>query len=146
MKLYELINPSDPYTFHAPSIEVAGACAVMLSSGYGAREVGGDGEQTPILFGWDEWLDARGINIDWASAHAREIAEAYDSFLIGDAAQRADVESMLAMLPEEKRRAWRDQRQDRQRSSMSRIGEAAYAKAKAFFAYADKQDSEEVLT
>lgn len=109
-KLYELVNPSDPYTFYAPSIEVAGVCAVTLSSGYGAKEVGGDGEQTPVVFGWADWLESRGINTFWVRAHAREIAEAYDSFLIGDAAGRADVESMLAMLPEEKRQAWRDQR------------------------------------
>jgi len=130
MTLYELVNPSDAYTFYAPSIEVAAACAVMLSPGFGATPVSGDGESTPILFGWQEWLDDRGINSEWVNEHRNEIAEAYDSFLIGDAAKRADVESMLEMLPEDKRREWRDQRQDRCRSSLSRIGEAAYAKAK----------------
>lgn len=129
LTLYELINPSDPYTFYAPSIEVAGVCAALLSPSYGASPVNSDGESTPLLFGWNEWLEARGINDEWVTAHKDEIADAWDSFLIGDARQRADVESMLALLPEEKRQEWRDQRQDRRRSSLSQIGEMAYAKA-----------------
>ena len=39
MKVFELINPSDPYTFEAPSIEVAGVVAVLLSGGFGAVNV-----------------------------------------------------------------------------------------------------------
>jgi hypothetical protein len=130
MTLYELINPSDPYTFYAPSIEVAGVCAVLLSTAFGARQVSGEGEGTPVFFGWQEWLDERGIDANWIEEHRYQIADAYESFLIGDAAKRDDIESMLAILPEEKRREWRDQRQDRHRSSMNRIGEAAYARAK----------------
>ena len=132
MTLYELINPSDTYTFYAPSIEVAGVCAVLLSSGFGATPARGDGESTPVLFGWQEWCDDRGINSEWVHEHREEIADAYDSFLIGGAAKRDDVESMLAMLPDEKKEEWRNQRQDRHRTSMNQIGEAAYAKAKAF--------------
>lgn len=52
--LYELINPSDPYTFLAPNVEVAGVVVAMLGTGYGAKPVEGDSESTPILFGWDE--------------------------------------------------------------------------------------------
>lgn len=129
-RLYELVNPSDPYTFYAPSIEVAGVCAVLLSPGFGATPADGNGEGTPVLFGWTDWLEDRGINREWIDRHREEIADAYDSFLIGDAAKRADVESMLEMLPEAKRQEWRDKRQERHRSSLSQIGEAAYAKAK----------------
>jgi len=131
LTLYELINPSDPYTFYAPSVEVAGVCAVLLSTSYGAKPVSGDGESTPILFGWQEWLTEHGIDNAWITEHKDEIADAYDSFLIGDSSKRADVESMLAMLSEDKRQEWRDQRQDRHRSSMSRIGEIAYVRAEA---------------
>ena len=131
--LYELINPSDPYTFHAPSLEIAGVCAVLLSTGYGATPLEGDSDETtPILFGWKEWLDARGIDDAWMIAHYSEIADAYDTFLIGGEKERKDVESMLAMLPEEKREEWRAQRQDRHRSSLSAIGERAYKYAKHF--------------
>lgn len=35
MNVYELINPSDPYTFEAPNIEIAGAAVVLLSTAFG---------------------------------------------------------------------------------------------------------------
>lgn len=130
MKLYELINPSDRYTFYAPSIEVAAVTVIQLSAGFGANEVGGD-ERTPVLFGWQEWLDGHGITPEWTDDHLEEIAAALESFLIGGPAERADVESMLAELPEEKRKAWRAKRQDRHRSSMNQIGESAYKYAAA---------------
>ena len=125
MPIYELINPSDPYTFEAGSIEVAGAAVMYLSSGFGAKEVG-DGDSTPVLFGWDEWLKERKIDSDWIVAHRTEIANALDSFLIGDSCDRQDVEDMLAELPPDKRESWRARRQDRHRTSMNKIGETAY--------------------
>jgi len=130
--LFELINPSDPYTFRAPSIEVAGAVACLLSTGFGARclDEGHEDEQTPVLFGWNEWLEGRGINQDWIESHKAEIADAFDSFLIGKANERADVESMLALIPEDKQAQWRAERQDRHRTSLNQIGERAYQLAK----------------
>lgn len=130
--LFELINPSDPYTFIAPSLEVAGVTACLLSSGFGARclDVGHQDEVTPILFGWDDWLEDRGIDSEWMNAHKPELAEALESFLIGSANHRADVEAMLAMIPDDKKEQWKNERQDRHRTSMNRIGEAAYSLAK----------------
>lgn len=130
LTLYDLVNPSDSYTFYAPSIEVAGVCAMLLSTAYGATPVDGQSESSPVFFGWSEWLEQKGINQDWIDLHSEEIAAAYDSFLIGDARSRADVESMLEMLPEDKRQEWRDKRQDRRRSSLNKIGENAYEFAK----------------
>lgn len=127
MPLYELINPSDPYTFEAPNLEVASVAACLLSTRFGAKPVGDeDSESTPVLVGWDEWLNTRGIDGEWIKSHRIEIAAALDSFLIGKPGDRADVEDMLAELPEEKRKAWRAHRQDRHRTSMNRIGEEAY--------------------
>lgn len=131
MRLFELVNPSDRYTFKAESIEIAGCAAVLLSSGFGATEIGGNGESTPVLFGWNEWLADRGIDKSFIDANAGRIADALDSFLIGGANERGDVESMLAALPsDEARDKWRAERQDRHRSSMNDIGSAAYALAK----------------
>lgn len=130
MPVYELINPSDPYTFEAPNIEVAGVAVCMLSSHYGAKQVDGDQESTPVLFGWKEWLEDRQINGAWVESHRSEIADALDSFLIGDPASRQDVEEMLAEVPPEKREALMARRQDRHRSSMNQIGERAYEMAK----------------
>lgn len=129
--IYRLINPSDPYTFEAPSIEVAGVCACLISMSCGAESADGN-ERTPILFGWQEWLDERGVGEEWMKQHYGEIADAFDSFLIGDLNARADVESMLALLPEDKRKQWKDERQNRHRSSLNEIGEAAYKYAARF--------------
>ncbi len=131
---YELINPSDPYTFKAPNLEVAGAAVVLLSTSYGAEQVDpkpepGSDCSTPVLFGWQKWLDARGINDTWVVEHAKEIADALDSFLIGKPSERKDVESMLAMLTKKQQEKWRAERQDRHRTSMSQIGETAYQTA-----------------
>lgn len=144
MPVYELVNPSDPYTFEAPNIEVAGACACLLSSRFGARDVETD-EQSPVLFGWDEWLKDRGINQEWIDAHLLELADAFDSFLIGSPATRADVKEMLALIPPEKQQQWKDSRQDRHRTSLSRIGEAAYQYAARFRKAAETADAEQAL-
>jgi len=135
--IFELINPSDPYTFEADSLEVAGYCACLLSTGFGAvcHETG---ERTPVMFGWDEWLESRFIDDAWAREHAGEIAKAFDSFLIGDVNKRADVASMLAIIPEEKRQKWKEERQDRHRTSVNRIGEVAYHLALDYQALADQ--------
>lgn len=127
--LFELVNPSDPYTFYAPSVQIAGIVAYSLAPGFGAKAVGQD-LSTPVFLGWDEWMQSHGIDDDFAEQHRSEIADAFDSFVIGTAARRADVESMLARLPESERQAWRDERQDRHRSSESKIGEVAYEYAK----------------
>ncbi len=131
MKLYELINPSDKYTFLAPNIEIAGVSVVLISSSYGAECIDDDcDERTPILFGWDDWLGEKGIDQNWVESHKTEIADCLESFLIGGKAEREDVDSMLSMLTDDKRQEWIDGRQERRRSSVSKIGEYAYAKAK----------------
>jgi len=135
LKLYELINPSDCYTFRAPNLKIAACCAVLLSSSFGACCVdpGCEKERTPVLLGWSEWLAEQGIDNDFVAEHSLEIADAWDSFLIGNAAQRRDIEEILALIPDEDaRKKARDDRQDRNRSSMCKIGEAAYQNAEAY--------------
>lgn len=127
MRLWRLINPSDPYTFVAPDELVAGACVCLLSSAYGASTCDSGPElSTPMLFGWEGWLAERGITAVWCDEHAADLAACYESFLIGSPEDRADVEAMLALIPEDKREQWRADRQNRHRSSLSRIGERAY--------------------
>lgn len=127
MPVFELINPSDPYTFVAPSLEVAAVCAAMLSTGFGARQVDPPADETsPVLLGWDEWLADRGIDRRWIEAHESELADAFESFLIGNLADRRDVEEALALIPAESREAWRARRQERHRTSINDIGESAY--------------------
>lgn len=129
-RLWILSNPSDTYTFRAPTLEVAGAAVAMLSTAFGARPADGQGEGTPAVFGWEEWLAARGIDRAWVVAHLEDIAAALDSFLIGAPDEREEVERQLALLPEDQRAAWRSHRQDRHRSSLNDIGEEAYETAR----------------
>lgn len=146
MITYELINPSDPYTFKAPSIEIAGLCTVMLSPSFGARQVdppNPDNERTPMIFGWDEWFANREIGENFINNHLQEIADAFESFLIGDINKRRDVEEMLALIPAEKQEEWKASRQDRHRTSMNRIGEAAAQRAKAIREMIHKKQQEE---
>lgn len=130
MPLYELINPSEPYTFRARDILTAGIVACQLSNAFGARCCDGTSkDSTPVLFGWSEWFDAHGLDSTWQEnpSNLDAAAEAFESFLIGSPAVRADVESMLAMLPDAAaRKKFIDDRQDRQRSSMNEIGASAY--------------------
>ncbi|MBE4080524.1 hypothetical protein ACJO2A_19710 [Vibrio parahaemolyticus] len=48
MTLFELITPSDPYTFYAPNLEVAAVVAYSLSSHYGAVSVDNPEERPQI--------------------------------------------------------------------------------------------------
>ena len=130
LKLYELVNPSDPYTFYAPSVEIAGLVSAMLSPSFGASPVDGEGESSPVMFGWNEWMKEKGIDDEWIAEHKLAIADALDSFLIGNANRREDVESMLEMLPDDKKAEWRDSHQNRNRTSLNQIGESAYKLAK----------------
>jgi hypothetical protein len=55
---FELINPSDPYTFTAPDLETAALAVVLLGRGqYGGKSLDG-GEDVPIFLfgGHDEWF------------------------------------------------------------------------------------------
>ena len=127
--VWELVNPSDPYTFRAPDVRVATVAAFMLSPAYGAKRVDGE-ERSPLVTGWDEFVVKHGIDEVWMDSHLYEIAEAFDSFLIGSPSERADAEAALSLLanPREVRK-WKLQRQDRLRTSLSAIGESAYSYA-----------------
>ena len=130
MKLFRLINPSDPYTFYAPSIEVAGLAVCMLSPQYGAAQVGGENpEQTPIMFGWDLWLQDRGINQQWIGEHQLEVAAALESVLIGDPGERRDLDELQKRMTAEEWTEYIAERHDRLRTSMNDIGGFAHALA-----------------
>lgn len=131
MPIYELINPSDSYTFEAPDLTTAGVVAALLSTKYGARRVDKDeDETTPILFGWDEWLTDRGVDSDWIDDHRDELADSYGSFLIGDFSSREEFNRELQGIPNKDRQEeLRKQRHDQLRSSMNNIGDAAFRMA-----------------
>lgn len=126
MKLFELINPSDPYTFEAPDLAVAGALVCILGEGmYGAEplhEADGSVPMFPID-GHEEWFEALGASFeDTIRGRKAEIAEAMDSLLIGTFSDRAEF-AVSGMSWHE----WHDSR----RSSINDIGKRAKHFAKA---------------
>lgn len=130
MPLYELINPSDPFTFESPDILTAGVAVALLSTGFGAVCIDGSSdERTPVLFGWGEWLQSYGLNDEWLAEHRLQVADALDSFLIGSASDRDELRRAMELMTPEAREQFKSERNERQRSSMNNIGRAAYAMA-----------------
>jgi hypothetical protein len=118
--VFDIANPSDPYTIKGPFMACAIAVAILGNGAYGING-------TPVLFGWNDWLKEHGI-MDLEAhieAHKPEIIDALDSVLIGDERDREEVEATLVRLPKEQHSAWLAERHDRRRSSMNNIGAKA---------------------
>lgn len=126
MKTYEIANPSDPYTMQAEDFNVAAVTVAIL--GNGAYGIPG----TPILFGWDQWLKEREIDLPkFIDARLTEIIACLESVMIGRESDRTEAEEALAAIVEENRAEWLKKRHDQRRSSMNDIGGKAQQWAKA---------------
>ncbi len=130
MMLFDLINPSDSYTFQADTLECAAIATLLLGTGqYGARQLDGK-EEVPIflLGGAEQWFtDKFGRSIeDSLKLHkgerAEELIACLNSVLIGD---RKEYECTLPMIADDKRDEWVAGWHDRNRSSMNDIGSRA---------------------
>lgn len=142
--LYEIVNPSDRYTFRAASREIAAVMVMLLGRGsYGAVDVSGTWKVPLFLMGGVEMVNAWfmrefGADIDAVldrtfgqAEPRRHLIEAFESVLIGNVGDRANFEDAIAAIPDSTARAefairWRD----RKRSSMNNIGAHAEAYAK----------------
>ena len=140
---YELINPSDPYTFLAESHEIAALTVFILSTMYGAKSKSGEEEVPLFLFGGsEEWYveqfgrtPAEGID-----ALKKGIAEALDSFMLGDFEDRRRYNAALnAITDEDKKKQFKVEWQDG-RSSLNDIGAFAHRTAKKLFAALEKEN------
>lgn len=70
---------------------------------------------------------------DTTAWHTRTMGSAWESFVIGSAAARADVELALTHIPTpEGRQAFLAARQERDRTSLNEIGETAYEMARRY--------------
>lgn len=126
---YELINPSDPYTFLAETKEIAALTVFVLSTAYGAKSESGEDEiPVFILGGSKEWyLEQFGRTPDEGlEAEKRRVAEALQSFMLGNFRDRKRYEAALnAITDEEKREEFIELWQDG-RSSLNDIGTYAH--------------------
>lgn len=138
--LCKIINPSDPYTLETDNFEAAAVGICMVGNGkLGLQEIGGDGRATPVLFGWETWLEEHGIMLEhvgqgasWLSENGEAMIEALRSVRIGSAAERrAMLDAEKYITDPEKLKAYKAEQQDKARSSMNDIGTACWEYADA---------------
>lgn len=130
---YELINPSDPYTFVADDLEIAALVVFSLGTAYGAEPKDG-GEKVPIfLFGGalDWYVESFGRTPDdGMKARKSALSSAFSSFMLGRFEDRRRYEAALSAITEpEKKERFIEEWQDGH-SSLNNIGKTAHSLAK----------------
>ena len=135
--LFKIVNPSDPYTIEAPSLDVATVAAVLLGQGkYPFESLDGGKDIPHFLFGKIDLWCQENFNENLMELSNRvmdtklsEVADCLDSVLYGDEQDRTEfLESTEGMKREHFEEA-RGIRQENNRSSMNDIGERAYRMA-----------------
>lgn len=129
---YELINPSDPYTFIAEDFETAALVVLALSPAYGAVSKDGSQKVPVFIFGpsnmADEWYTeqfGRTAN-EGLEAKKLPLAASLESMMLGGFEDRRRYSAALeAITDEEKRKRFIEQWQDG-RSSLNDIGTRAH--------------------
>lgn len=130
---YELINPSDPYTFIAEDLETAALTVFLLSTTYGARSKE-DEEKVPIfLFGgareWysenfdrtpDEGLDAK----------RKAVSDSLSSMMYGNFTDRKRYQTALSAIDDPKKKELFIAEWQNAHSSLNDIGGFAHKLAK----------------
>lgn len=137
MLLFKIVNPSDPYTITASSLDVATVTTVLLGQGkYPLQSLDG-GQDVPLFSfgGADKWCEEvfkenlMELSNRVMDTKMAEVADCLDSVLYGDAQDRIEfLESTEGMTREDFEEA-RGIRQEKNRSSMNDIGERAYRMA-----------------
>lgn len=150
--LFEIINPSDPYTMEAPDLEVAACAVAVLGRGaYGLNELSGDKSGNVPMFpvtGHDEWFTKQfGRNFDASLNHVFEqradaLAKALASVFIGTAIDKRVFEQEAAGCQDEEAfQKLLTARHDAARTSVNDIGRQAWAFADMVAAKALEQQS-----
>jgi hypothetical protein len=142
--LYEIVNPSDPYTIKAESLDVAFVACLMLGNGqYAFGPLESAGVKIPLfLFGGLADCEA------WSTEHLHEefesvikrvttdplkiaeLAACFESCLIGRFKERETYRAGLELIDDPaKRDEWRARWHDTRRSSLNDIGGRAYEMA-----------------
>ena len=128
---YELINPSDPYTFLAKTKESAALAVFLLGTMYGASPKDDNEEKRIPVFlfgGAEEWYRKEFGRSTEAGlkAEKQNVADALLSFMYGSFEDRRRYKAALnAITDEEKKKVFMEEWQDG-RTSMKNIGEYAH--------------------
>ena len=139
MTEYELINPSDPYTFLAPDKEVAALVIGNLSLAFGAETKDEkEDERVPIFLfgGFDQWYQEEfgRTPTEGLVARKKEVGEALVSFMLGHFQDRERYNAALEAIDDPaKAEAFKDKWQDG-RTSLNDIGGVAHSIGKRILA------------
>lgn len=122
---YELINPSDKYTFIADDLETAALVVFALSPAYGAKDKEGEIKVPVFIFGNPEEWYAENFGrtpTEGLTAKKQQLAVALGSMTLGGFEDRRRYEAALEAITEPAKREkfielWQDGR-----SSLNDIG------------------------
>ena len=135
--LFKIVNPSDPYTIEASSLDVAVMASVLLGQG-NYKFISLDGGQDIPFFafgGGDKWTQEHfnetlmELSNRVMDTKLSEVADSLDSVLYGDKDDRVQFLAKTKDMDRNDFMAERIMRQDSRRSSMNDIGERAYRMA-----------------
>lgn len=137
MLLFRIVNPSDPYTVEASSLDVATVAAILLGQGkYPFESLDGGKDVPHFLFGKVDLWSQEHFNETVMELSNRvmdtklgEVADCLDSVLYGDEQDRVDFLAETKGMDRETFEDARQMRQEDKRSSMNDIGERAYRMA-----------------
>ncbi len=136
--IYEIINPSDPYTIEAERYDIAFISVLHLGTGAYGLEPTSEGKPSPLLaFSNEETIiscvqKVLGMSSsDFIDQHREDIANCLDSVVIGSVRDREDYYTALKLITDtDKRKEWQDQWLNKRRSSLNNIAKRAYGMAK----------------
>lgn len=135
--LFIIINPSDPYTIEASSLDVAAMVSILLGQGnYSFESLDGGESITHFAFGGgDEWSqkhfeeDLMELSNRVMDTKLSQVADCLDSVLYGDAQDRLEFLEETKDLDRPNFEATRILRQQDKCSSVNDIGDRAYRMA-----------------
>lgn len=130
--IYNLVNPSDPYTFKADTYEIAALTVLCMGTQYGASPKNGNENVPVFLFtNADEWYkETFGKSVEEGLKANREaVADALLSMLYGGFEERETYEAALESITDaEKEKVFKEKWHARH-SSMNDIGSYAHKMA-----------------
>lgn len=147
--IYEIINPSDPYTLEAEDDTLAAVACLVLSNGfYFLRREDGVDVDMPSAFTQDIQEDIRqrlGINLDdYLQENLSRVAACLRSVTLGTTKDRQSYQLGLSLITDDDgRRKWRDDWDDKRRSSMNNIWARALKMAEAIEAKAAQEEMQD---
>ncbi len=143
LMIYEVVNPSDAITFKTDYEKVAVATVILLGEGqYGLRREDGKKDYPFLLFvkGQEQinehlkpYFNSVHEMFEYTKVHAKQIAEAFDSVVTADESWHIEYEKTLELLSDEaERQRYKDEFNDRHRSSLNNIYACAQSMKKRF--------------